>query len=173
MKDEVSLLARTPDVVASLVGGLGAEILGFREGADAWTIREVVCHMADGEITDWMPRVRQILSDRADEPFVPFDRVGGVVRYQGWAMPALLAEFGALRRRNLDELSRLSLDTAALARTGRHPELGRVTLEQLIATWATHDAAHLAQISRVLARYFGQAVGPWRAYFSLLRDAPR
>jgi hypothetical protein len=51
-----------------------------------------------------------------------------------------------------------------------HPELGAVTLRQLLACWVTHDLAHVAQISRVLVRYFGREVGPWRAYFSLLRQ---
>lgn len=55
-----------------------------------------------------------------------------------------------------------------LAREGRHPEFGAVTLEQLLATWVTHDHAHLAQIARVLTRHYGAFVGPWKKYFSLL-----
>jgi len=45
-----------------------------------------------------------------------------------------------------------------------------VTLEQLLACWATHDMAHVSQISRVLTRAFGRDVGPWRKYFSLLQS---
>jgi hypothetical protein len=39
----------------------------------------------------------------------------------------------------------------------------------LLATWAVHDFAHIAQIARVLTRHFGAHAGPWRAHFSLLR----
>jgi hypothetical protein len=46
-----------------------------------------------------------------------------------------------------------------------------VTLGQLLATWVTHDLAHLAQITRVLAKATGRHAGPWRANFSLLRDS--
>jgi hypothetical protein len=46
-----------------------------------------------------------------------------------------------------------------------------VTAGQLLACWATHDLAHIAQISRSLVRFFGPHVGPWRKYFSLLADA--
>jgi hypothetical protein len=54
---------------------------------------------------------------------------------------------------------------AALTRTPAVP----VTLGQLLACWVTHDLAHVTQIARVLVRYVGRDVGPWRAYFSLLR----
>ena len=54
-----------------------------------------------------------------------------------------------------------------------HPEFGTVTLEQLLATWAVHDMAHVAQISRILTRAFGRYVGPWTRYFSLLKDWER
>jgi hypothetical protein len=57
-----------------------------------------------------------------------------------------------------------------LGRTAIHPELGTVTLAQLLACWVTHDHAHIAQIARVLTRGYGAFVGPWRRYFSLLRD---
>ena len=50
-------------------------------------------------------------------------------------------------------------------------ELGVVTLCQLIATWAAHDLDHVAQISRVLARQYSDAVGPWRAYLRIIRGA--
>ena len=53
---------------------------------------------------------------------------------------------------------------------GRHPELGRVTLRQLLATWVVHDLGHLAQISRSMARRYGDAVGPWREYLPVLDD---
>ena len=46
---------------------------------------------------------------------------------------------------------------------------GPVTLHQLLACWVAHDLAHVAQIVRVLVRYVGPDVAPWRAYFSLLR----
>src|ERR1700722_4140151 len=49
---------------------------------------------------------------------------------------------------------------------GMHPELGVVTMRQLLATWTVHDLGHLAQISRTMARRYREDVGPWRAYIS-------
>lgn len=48
-----------------------------------------------------------------------------------------------------------------------------MTLQQLLACWATHDMAHVAQISRLLTRSFGRHVGPWKKYVSLLRQDER
>lgn len=165
-------LKRTPATLSSLVESLPSDALSFREEPDAWTIPEVVCHLADGEITDWMPRVRRILSDQSDTPFVPYDREGGFDRYAGWPMSQVLEEFARLRRQNLEELARLQIGPEALERIGIHPGLGLVTLNQLLATWVTHDLAHLAQASRIMVRYFGQGIGPWKAYFSLLKERP-
>jgi hypothetical protein len=53
--------------------------------------------------------------------------------------------------------------------TGEHPELGPVTLEQLLATWVAHDLGHLAQIARVMAKQYRDAVGPWEAYLPVLQ----
>jgi hypothetical protein len=164
------LLERTPATLSSLARDLPDEILSFREKPGAWTIPEIVRHLTDGEVTDWMPRIRRILSDEPHKPFEPFDREGGFARYGGWPVSRVLDEFARLRRQNLDDFSRLRIGADSLQRTGVHPELGAVTLEQLIDTWVTHDFAHLAQISRILTRYFGQNVGPWKGYFSLLQE---
>jgi len=163
-------LARTPEAVRSLVAAVPDAALAYREAPDAWNIFEILCHLADGEITDWMPRVKIILSAQTEKRFTPFDRRGGFTRYRGQSPAAVLDEFTRLRGASVAELGALGIGPAQLSLEGEHPEFGRVTLEQLLATWATHDFAHLAQISRVTTRYLGRDAGPWRAYFSLLRD---
>lgn len=159
-------LAQGPRIVEGLVAAAPRDALTWREAPNSWHIVEVLSHLADGEITDWMPRVELILSGGGR--FTPYDREGGFSRYRGWTADALVGEFGQLRRANLEKLERLQLSEASLRLTGIHPEFGAVTLDQLLACWATHDMAHVAQISRLLTRSFGQHVGPWRKYFSLL-----
>ena len=53
-------------------------------------------------------------------------------------------------------------------RPGTHPELGAVNLRQLLATWAAHDLANIAQIARVMACRYTSEVGPWAPYLSIL-----
>lgn len=161
-------LSQAPRVIEGLVAASPRDALEWREEAGAWTPIEVLAHLADGEITDWMPRIERILAGGGR--FQPYDREGGFARYRGWSAEALVGEFGQLRRANLDRLDRLGLTAPHLRLTGEHPEFGSVTLEQLLATWAAHDHAHVAQLARILARAFGRHVGPWTRYFSLLKD---
>jgi hypothetical protein len=119
-------------------------------------------------VDDWIPRAR-LIQDQADRPFTPFDREGGESRFGHLATGPLLDEFARLRQQNLQALASFDLGPAGLRLEGRHPELGRVTMEQLLATWVTHDLSHLTQITRTLARQYREAVGPWRAYMRVLQ----
>jgi len=160
-------LAQAPRIVEALVAAAPSEALTWREAEGTWNIVEVLAHLADGEITDWMPRVERILAGGGR--FMPYDREGGFLRYHDWTAESLVGEFGQLRRANLDKLERLRLSASHLTLLGEHPEFGAVTLAQLLACWATHDMAHVAQIARLLTRSFGRDVGPWKKYFSLLQ----
>jgi hypothetical protein len=82
----------------------------------------------------------------------------------------LLATFSELRRENVAALVALNLTDADMSKRGQHPELGEVTLGQLLATWVVHDLDHVGQIARTMAKVYGQAVGPWREYLSILQD---
>jgi len=166
-----SLLESTPAVLRALLAPLPDRLLRATEGPGTWSPIDVLAHLAWGEVDDWLPRVRIILEHGADRPFTPFDREAGFAKYRGWSAGALLDEFARLRAESLASFDALGIEPGRLRLEGRHPELGRVTLEQLLATWVTHDLAHLAQIARVLARHHGQFVGPWRAFFSLLKES--
>jgi hypothetical protein len=80
----------------------------------------------------------------------------------------LLRTFEELRDNNLVVLRSLDLKPSDFERKGRHPELGLVTVEQLLATWVAHDLNHLGQLAEVMARQYTEAVGPWRAYLDIL-----
>jgi hypothetical protein len=80
----------------------------------------------------------------------------------------LLDEFDRLRTGNLVTLRSWNLDDARLALEGEHPKFGAVTLRQLLATWVAHDLGHLVQVSRVMAKQYRDAIGPWREYLSVM-----
>jgi len=90
---------------------------------------------------------------------------------KGLSLAELLDTFGRLRAESLERLAALGLRDADLARRGRHPEFGVVTLGQHLATWVAHDLSHISQVVRVMARQYSTAVGPWRAYLSILGPA--
>jgi len=166
-----AVLERTPEVLSSLLGALPDRLLHADEGPGTWSSLEVLKHLVWAEVDDWIPRIQSILVHGRTQTFRPFDREAGFERYSDWTVDKLLLEFATLRRQNLETLASLCRE-ADLSLEGTHPEFGPLTLQQLIATWATHDMGHLVQIGRVLTKSLGQYTGPWRAYISALRDSP-
>ncbi len=114
-----------------------------------------------------MVRVRHLIKHGTDRPFDSFNREAMRASPAPKQMPALLDRFAKLRAHNLQQLSELNIGSS-LSLPGLHPALGDVTLGQLLATWAAHDLGHIAQLSRVLAARYRDAVGPWRSYLSIL-----
>jgi hypothetical protein len=171
LQDTISLLSRTPTVLDALLRDLPETWTLRDEGEDTWSAFDVVGHLIHGERTDWMQRAQIILQFGDSRTFEPFDRLGLVREIQGKSMGQLLDEFARLRVDNLGELRALNLRQEDLARRGRHPALGVVTLSELLATWAAHDLTHLHQISRVMAHQYREAVGPWSRYLGVLQCA--
>jgi len=167
--DAVTILARTPDVLRSLLQGLPDEFVFGNEGEQTWSPFDVLGHLIYGEQTDWIPRARIILQSGESRAFNPFDRTAMFEQSKGKSLNDLLNEFAALRQENIVALAEMKLDADDLKKTGLHPGLGCVTLEQLLATWVAHDLGHVTQISRTLAKQYRDAVGPWRQYISILQ----
>ena len=171
LSEAVPVLRRTPATLRSLLAGLGDEWLEADEGPDTFTPREVIGHLISGEETDWIPRLRIILESGERRPFTPFDRFGFKQKYGPLSIDELLVRFAELREDNLRHLEALRLTPAQMELRGTHPELGTVTLSQLLATWVGHDLTHVSQVVRVMAKRYEQAVGPWRAYLRILQSA--
>lgn len=168
LADTIALLSRTPTAVNALLGGLPGTWTRSNEGRDTWTAFDVVGHLISADRADWMPRVRLILETGEARPFDPFDRFAQIKQNAGKSLEEILNEFGRVRTENLASLRLLNLQQEDLARQGKHPALGTVTLAQLLATWAVHDLNHLHQISRVMAHQYRGDVGPWSAYLGVL-----
>ncbi len=170
MEEGVAILSRTPATLNAWLRGLPEGWIAANEGGDTWSPFDILGHLIHGERTDWMQRVRIILEHGEAQPFNTFDRFAQFAASQGRTLASLLDEFATVRQQSLAELAALDLTDADLDRRGRHPELGVVTLRQLLATWVAHDLDHVMQISRVLARQYSEEVGPWRVYLRIIRD---
>ncbi|HED66297.1 MAG TPA: DinB family protein [Planctomycetes bacterium] len=168
LEETILILDRTPRIVRMWLEGFPSELMDADEGPGTFSPRDVVAHLVQGEEDDWMPRLRLILEHGEERPFEVFHREGFRERYRGQVTSELLDRFDMLRGQNLLALRSLKLDDAALALRGTHPDLGTVTVLELLATWVVHDLEHLGQIARVLAKHHAGDVGPWRAYLPIL-----
>ena len=166
----IEVLRRTPATVQTLLGGLAEPWTRGNEGPDTFSPFDVIGHLIDGEETDWMPRARIILAKDGDKRFEPYDRFRHRKRNVGRSLASLLDEFARLRAQNLKLLASWKLTEQQLELTGVHPMFGAVTLRQLLAAWVVHDLGHIAQISRVMAKQYKEAVGPWVPFMPVLTD---
>ena len=140
----------TPVILGALLRGLPPDGARERAGEDGWSIVEVVAHLGDTEERAH-ERMRRMV--REDDPELPgYDEAALAVerRYREMDLGEALQRFTSLRAEQVAELAGLAPE--AWARTGRHQEVGPITVQSLTAHMAAHDAVHLAQIARLLPR---------------------
>ena len=166
----IEILRRTPATLNSLLRDLPEPWLVQNEGPNTWGPYDVIGHLIHGEETDWIPRAKIILEHGESRAFEPFDRVAMFEESKGKSIADLLDTFAELRAKNVCELESLNLTSELLDKRGRHPELGVVTLRQLLSTWVVHDLGHIRQVVRVMSKQYRDAVGPWKAYLSILGE---
>ncbi|WP_430968396.1 DinB family protein [Spongiimicrobium sp. 2-473A-2-J] len=169
----MAVLERTPEVLKTMLARLPEEWTHKNEGGDSWSPFDVVGHLIHGEKTDWMVRTGIILGAGSNKTFEPYDRFAQFENSRGKTLDVMLAEFTALRSQNLTTLRSKQLSPVDLEKKGVHPELGPVSLSQLLAAWVVHDLGHIAQVSRVMAKQYSTEVGPWTKYLTILKHRPK
>ena len=168
LEQAVQILERTPGVLNQLVSGLPDGWVMTNEGPETWSPYDIVGHLLQGEESDWIPRAKIILEHGEGRAFEPFDRFAQFEKSKGKTLAELLDRFALLRQRSLEDLKELRLTDDLLQKRGLHPDLGTVTLGQLIATWTVHDLSHISQMTRVMCKQYSAAVGPWKEYLPVL-----
>lgn len=168
LSDGIAVLERTPAVLRAMLSGLPAVWTDATEGPDTWSAYTIVGHLIHGERTDWVARARIVLEQGENRTFEPYDRSAQFRESAGKTLGELLDEFALLREENLRTVRAWELGEAQFVLEGKHPAFGAVTLRQLLATWTAHDLGHIAQIARVMAKQYREAVGPWRAYLPVM-----
>jgi len=170
LKEAIEILERTPAVLMSLLNGLSDRWIYNNEGGESWNPFDIVGHLIHGDKKDWIERAKIILEFGEEKPFEPFDRFAQFEDSEGKTLYDLLEEFAKLRNENIDVLNELNLNENDFNKKGMHPELGRVTLKQLLSTWVVHDLSHIRQISRVMAKQYKKELGPWETYLPIMNE---
>ena len=133
------------EAIAALVRGVDDATARWKPAPAAWSILEVINHLADEECDDFRRRVDLTLHDpSADWP--PIDPVGWVTS-RGYAqreLAASLARFQAERAHSLAWLATLTAPNWEQAHV--HPVLGTLRAGEIMASWLAHDLLHLRQL---------------------------
>ncbi len=135
LEEAVILLGKTPSVLRTMLDQLPPRWINGNEGEGSWSPFDVLGHLIHGEQADWIPRAKIILESGESCAFDVFDRFAQFEHSRGKTLEDLLTEFETLRQNSLAELKAMNLSEADLLKTGTHPEFGRVTMKQLLATW--------------------------------------
>jgi uncharacterized damage-inducible protein DinB len=144
----MSALAAAPRALARAVRRAPRRRLARRPARGEWSATEVLGHLLDAEVTLGF-RIRKL----AAEPgavIVAWDqeRWTDGLRHRRANAPTLVAAYAALRAANMDQVRRMS--PAQRRAAGRHPEYGRLRVDQILTHWAEHDLIHLEQIRAAL-----------------------
>lgn len=167
--EAIQLLARTPASLEAFLSGLPEGWIHCNEGEGTWNSEEVIAHLIEAEISNWIPRIETLLQQGESQTFPLFDRFAHLETTADTTIERKLAAFREIRMANLEKLEELVNPDEDLDRRGTHPEFGSVTLRELLSTWVVHDLTHISQITRVMAERYRQDVGPWEKYLSVLK----
>jgi hypothetical protein len=141
----LDILAETPDRLVEVVAERDGGRLLERPESEAWSVAEIIGHLADAEIA-YAARWRLILT--RDAPRYPGLNQLGQVALPRPPLADMVQLFTALRAYNLWLLRRIP--AADWQRTGLHEDDGPETVEFNARKLAAHDLDHLEQIERVL-----------------------
>ena len=160
LQPPVSLLEKTPAILEMLLRDVPAETLDWKPAAERWSITEVLAHLL---------AIEQLYGDRAKRIVVDQNPI--LAKYVGpneaeireKSARQYLGDFVALRQAHYFFWH--GIPSSACSRTGIHPEMGAITLLQLLNELANHDLGHLRQIAELYrAKAFYPHAGPFQRY---------
>jgi hypothetical protein len=141
---------RGAELLAMATTGAAGSELDFKpEGK--WSVRQIVCHLADIEAAV-TTRFRQVIAE--DDPFMPGlkgEQWANSLDYDRRKISNALETFRILRAANHELIKDLPPET--FERTGTHGEIGTVSLLDLLRIYAEHVENHVGQIQRTRAAY--------------------
>lgn len=146
-RDPIEVLRNTLTRLPRVLGALSQEQIEHKPAPHKWSVREILCHLADCEIA-WAWRLRQIYGSEPSS-LQPFEQDAWAKAYigPGYTADTARATWTALRRWNLALLESLS-DEQKL-RPAHHPELGDITLWTVAEIAAGHDLHHLDSLEKL------------------------
>jgi hypothetical protein len=139
------LLESAAAAIRAEFAALPDEVLAWHPAPGEWCAKEVLGHLIESERRGFAGRIRLILA--GDEPSLEAWDQGAIARARRdceRSGAALIAEFDALRREST--ILVVGIRQADLERGGRHPNVDRLTVGDLLHEWVHHDRNHLRQL---------------------------
>lgn len=142
---------RGPELLAVVLTGVYGEETDFAPSPGKWSIRQIIAHLADGELVA-AQRFRQVIAE--DDPRLEAFDQDAWAHNLGYARrqpKQALESFRRLRSDNYELLK--ELPEAAFERRGIHSERGPQTLWHLLEYFADHAESHARQMQAIREEY--------------------
>jgi hypothetical protein len=158
----VALVRASTDAAVGEVRALG-EWARVAPAPGEWCANQILGHLVEADRRGFVGRIRAIMS--ADRP-----------RFEAWDQPAvatargdderdpesIVAEFLVERAEGVRLVA--ALEPASLARVGVHPQVGELSVSDLLHEWVHHDREHLAQLLAASRSFAWPAMGNARRF---------
>jgi hypothetical protein len=146
----IDKMSRLPEELAACVNGLSEAQLTTVFIPGEWTVAQNVHHVADSHINAFI-RMKLVLTE--EKPTLkPYDQEiwAGMADSVSSDMAASMEIISGLHRRWVIMLGAIE-DESAWQRTAFHPEIGDITLDDLLRIYGNHGHGHIDQIKQALA----------------------
>ena len=146
-------------VFKSLFQDLTDKQARWKPDANRWSILEVINHLYDEEREDFRQRLDLTLNHPQKE-WPPIDPEGWITErgYNDRDLSRSLQNFFEERQRSLEWLNDLAHPDWQT--THRHPPIGTMSAEQILANWLAHDLFHIRQITDLHFAWLTRSAAP-------------
>ncbi len=136
------LLRATAVTLRAEFDALGTDGARWHPAPGEWCLNEVLGHLLEAEQRGFAGRIQRII-DQPGRRLQTWDQAAVTKARQDCEKPGLMAEFERVREESI--ILALSLQPEQLALTGDHPQVGELSIANLIHEWPHHDRSHVKQ----------------------------
>jgi uncharacterized damage-inducible protein DinB len=140
------------EILKGSIEGLTPEQMKTVPGTGKWSIHEIIIHVVDADLM-YAGRIKRTLAEE-NTILLPFDQDAWAkhLYYHQTDLQTHLELFRLLRESTAQVLR--NIEAADWEKKGHHPEVGELTVQQLVEALIEHVATHVRRVKTIRAQLF-------------------
>ena len=144
----IELYRSGPSLVEQCLAAVPAESLDYSPGPQRWSIRQIVLHIVDSDISSFMRLRKPVAEPGTQVPVYDEEKWARALHGDDMSLETALALFRAHRTYNCEFLGAVTDDE--WKQEVDHPERGSMSLDDVLNLYARHPTWHIDHIKRTL-----------------------